>query len=218
MRHRKANRRKEDPIVHLINRMFLIEDGAKKLVETLKTRLKLMDAYADVPDFRRTVAYSLSTNQYLEKAWGFIPVSGSGRVFQALPGLFIISGILGTFLGITLGLPELRTIDASNLAETKETLSRFLETMTFAMTSSVVGIVLSIVFTVLNSVLHLDSTRRRTLDRISGALDLLWHDAVEANRRAAVAPPESRRVRSEGEEEKYAGKRVPRVGESQPSV
>lgn len=176
-RRKMFRKRKGDPQVAVLYKMFLVEDGARSLIDdTLKqTRYHHAD---NEPDFKSISKYVFMSNPYFNKLFGIIPIGIMNSVLSILPSLFIIGGILGTFLGISKGLPALKAIDPGNVAAAQATLGNFLESMTFAMNSSVVGIFLSVCFTIMNTFLSLNSVYIRLVDKFTHSLELIWKDTT----------------------------------------
>ncbi len=174
-RKRMFRKRKGDPQVAVLHKIFLVEDGARSLIaDTLnQTRYHHED---NKPDFKSISRYVFMSNPYFNKLWGVIPIGMMNSVLSILPSLFIIGGILGTFLGISKGLPALKAIDPGNVMAAQATLGQFLESMTFAMNSSVVGIFLSVCFTIMNTFLAVDSVYLRLVDKFTHSLELIWKD------------------------------------------
>ena len=54
-------------------------------------------------------------NPNFKKVMGVFPVQASHDVLNILPGIFIIGGIFGTFLGIMAALPELANMELSDV-------------------------------------------------------------------------------------------------------
>ena len=169
-------KRKEDPKVAVLNKMFLIDVGARALVDDTLKQTRYHNS-GDVPDFESISKYVFNANPYFNKLWGIIPIGTTNSVFSILPSLFIIGGIFGTFLGISKGLPALKTIDPGNIVAAQATLGNFLESMTFAMYSSVVGIFLSVCFTITNAFFSLNTIYLVLVDKFTQSLELLWKDA-----------------------------------------
>jgi hypothetical protein len=94
-----------------------------------------------------------------------------------LPGLFVVAGILGTFLGIKGGLSQLGGMNLADLEATKSTMDNFLHEIAFAMASSITGIVFSLLLHVWNVFLSPDRVYVSLVDRFESALDLLWYRA-----------------------------------------
>ncbi len=169
-------KRKEDPQGRSgFNRAFLVEVGARSLIDDTLKQTKYHD-YGRAPDFKNITKYVFDSNPYFNKLWGLIPIGLSNNVFSRLPSLFIIGGIFGTFLGISKGLPALKAIDPGNIVAAQATLENFLESMTFAMYSSVVGIFLSVCFTVMNAFMSYNTLYLSLVDRFTGSLELLWKE------------------------------------------
>jgi hypothetical protein len=91
-----------------------------------------------------------------------------------LPGLFIIGGILGTFIGMMTALPQLSGMDLSNAEQTKTIMDGFLAQMSHALVTSILGIVLSISMSLFNSVCDPEGLFVTIVDRYSSALNVVW--------------------------------------------
>jgi hypothetical protein len=174
-RKKQLRKRKMDPSVAVLNRMFLVEDGARSLIDDTLRQTKYHDR-GRTPDFKNISKFVFTSNPYFTRLWGFIPIGVMNSVLNVLPSLFIIGGIFGTFLGISKGLPALKTIDPGDIAAAQLTLSNFLESMTFAMNSSVVGIFLSVCFTIVNAFLSLNTTYLGLVDKFTQSLELIWKE------------------------------------------
>jgi len=176
LRRRKMFRkRRGDPQVAVLYKMFLVEDGARSLIDDTLKQTQYHDKDNE-PNVKNIAKYVFMSNPYFNKLWGVIPIGLTNSVLSILPSIFIIGGILGTFLGICKGLPALKTIDPGNVVVAQATLGSFLESMTFAMNSSVVGIFLSVCFTMMNSFLSLDAVYLRLVDKFTHSLELIWKD------------------------------------------
>ena len=151
--------------------------GAKSLIEDTLKQTRYHDTGV-TPDFKGISKYVFNSNPYFNKLWGVIPIDLTNNVFSRLPSLFIIGGIFGTFLGISSGLPALKTIDPGNVAAAQATLGNFLESMTVAMYSSVVGVFLSVCFTIMNAFMSYNSLYLSLVDRFTQSLELLWKETA----------------------------------------
>ncbi|MBQ8137315.1 MAG: MotA/TolQ/ExbB proton channel family protein, partial [Clostridia bacterium] len=74
---------------------------------------------------------------------------GHVQMAEMLPGLLTSLGILGTFIGLIRGLGGL---DVSDAAKTMESIPKMIGGMTFAFTTSIVGVACSIVFNIFNRI------------------------------------------------------------------
>ena len=172
-------KRKEDSRVIALNRVFLVETGAQSLIDDTLKQTKYHDA-GRTPDFDGIAKYAFNSNPYFNKLWGVIPIGLMNNVFSRLPSLFIIGGIFGTFLGISKGLPALKAMDPGNIVAAQATLESFLESMTLAMYSSVVGIFLSVCFTLMNTFMSFNTVYLSLVDRFTQSLELLWKETSTA--------------------------------------
>jgi len=92
-----------------------------------------------------------------------------------LPGIFIVAGIFGTFLGIMAALPELTHMDITDAAASKAVIDSFLINISFALTTSILGIILSIAMSFLNTLLSPESTYVEIIDSFKSAIEILWN-------------------------------------------
>ena len=83
---------------------------------------------------------------------GVIPsVIAVNDLLNVLPGLFVIGGIFGTFLGVMKGLPELGAMDLNDPEKTKTIMDGFLVEISISMGASITGIFLSVLMTIINT-------------------------------------------------------------------
>jgi len=107
--------------------------------------------------------------------FGIFPISALNDFLSLLPGLFVVAGILGTFMGIKGGLSSLGGMNLADLDATKHIMDTFLNEIAFAMASSITGIVFSLALHVWNTFLSPDRVYVSLVDRFESALDLLWY-------------------------------------------
>ena len=174
-RKKQFRKRKGDPSVAVLSKMFLVEVGAQSLINDTLNQTKYHNA-GSPPDIANISKYVYRSNPYFNRLWGIIPIGVANNVLSILPSLFIIGGIFGTFLGISKGLPALKAIDPGNIIAAQATLENFLESMTFAMYSSVVGIFLSVCFTIVNSFLSFNNIYLSLVDKFTHSMELLWKE------------------------------------------
>jgi len=94
-------KRKEDSKVAALNRMFLVEVGAKSLIEDTLKQTRYHDSGAS-PDFKGISKYVFNSNPYFNKLWAFslkIPVG------SPVTGSFWISPPKGS--GVSFVMPDL---------------------------------------------------------------------------------------------------------------
>ncbi|MBL7688473.1 MAG: hypothetical protein JNJ49_10585, partial [Bdellovibrionaceae bacterium] len=118
------------------------------------------------------------------RVFGVLPISTVNELLATLPGLFLVLGIFGTFLGIAAGLPELGNMDLSNIENTKKVMDGFLVHISAAMFKSIVGIALSAAMGVLNTLLAVETTYYTAVTRLSDSLSLAWQE-TDINERVA---------------------------------
>jgi hypothetical protein len=127
------------------------------------------------PDFSQLTERVMNDDEHWSKLFRFIPIDGIVRTLDILPTLFIILGVFGTFIGISMALPEIAKIDFNNLETSGATLSNFVISVTYAMKTSIAGIFYSIILTLLNTIFPIDATREKTFESVENALQTLWY-------------------------------------------
>ncbi|MBT5093820.1 MAG: hypothetical protein HOM21_06245 [Halobacteriovoraceae bacterium] len=127
------------------------------------------------PDYTQLTDRVLSDDKNWTKLFGIINFDAVTRTIDMLPGLFIIFGVFGTFIGISMALPEIAKIDFANMESSGKTLADFVISVTFAMKTSIVGIFFSIILTLLNTIFPIEETRERTFEKVETSLQLLWY-------------------------------------------
>jgi hypothetical protein len=114
-------------------------------------------------------------NPCYSRIFGVLPVGILTELTNLLPGLFVIAGILGTFLGIKSALPELAGLDIEKPDATKAAIANFLTAITFKMNSSIFGILYSVFFSIVNSWLSPERIFVGTVDSFENGLDIVWN-------------------------------------------
>lgn len=172
----KFQRRRLDYTASFLDRIFMIQDGGGRLVEdTLKHTKYIHDD--ESPVFTDVTDYVLSVNPYYNKLVGVFSIKLLDNLFNILPGIFIVAGIFGTFLGIVKGLPGLQEINPENAEQSRTVLNMFIGRMAFSMNTSLLGILFSIMFTFVNSMLNPRSLYFDSRDKLANSLALLFKES-----------------------------------------
>lgn len=171
----RLKRRKPDPIMSTSDRVFLIRQGCAWLVKDILKQVKFLKWSEGNPKLLNITKATLQHNPCFNKVFGIIPMVGLNDLISILPGLFVVGGILGTFIGIAGGLQELGTMNLQDLENTKNIMDRFLHEISFAMQTSIVGIIFSLMSHVTNVILSPERSYNSMVDRFESSLDLLWY-------------------------------------------
>ena len=126
------------------------------------------------PNFSELTYRVLSEDRQWRYVLG-VPVEMIVRMMDILPGIFVVFGIFGTFIGIASALPMISSIDLSKIQDSGPILKQFIDAVSLSMRCSIAGIFCSIFTTVLNAMYPLYTSRaevRRSLDR---CFELMWH-------------------------------------------
>jgi hypothetical protein len=127
------------------------------------------------PNFTELTHRLLGQDEKWNKLVGPIPIEGVSRMIDILPGLFIVFGVFGTFVGISMALPEIANIDFNNLESSGSTLTKFVLNTTFAMKTSIAGIFFSVILTMLNTFSPIKDVRGRIFKQIETTMHALWY-------------------------------------------
>lgn len=172
----KYKRRNEDHVMTIGDRVFLIQDGIILLIDDFLKHIRyLKKDTTQQPNFKTISNNVFSSNPVFNRIFGIIPLSRANEILNILPGIFIVAGIFGTFLGIMKALPELTAMDITDATTSKMVIDSFLIKISFALTTSILGIMLSIVMTFLNTALSPESTYTEIIDAFKAATDILWN-------------------------------------------
>ncbi len=168
-------RRNPDAIMTMADRVFLVQQGVARLVlDTLK-QIKFLKFGNERPQFTEISNNIFRNNPCFNRVFGIIPVSVFNDFLNIVPGLFIVGGIFGTFLGIMKALPELGGMNLNDIEGTKLIMDNFLLKISFSMSTSIIGIVLSVGMTLCNTFFSCEKLYVETVERFENELGHLWN-------------------------------------------
>ncbi len=172
----KYKRRNSDHVMTIGDRVFLIQDGIIRFIDDfLKHARYLRKEASHHPNFLEISNNVFASNPVFNRVFGLFSLSRSNEVLNILPSIFIVAGIFGTFLGIMKALPELTGMDITNAAASKVVIDSFLIKISFALSTSILGIILSILMSFLNTLLSPESTYMEIVDSFKSATEILWN-------------------------------------------
>ncbi len=172
----KYMRRNGDQLMSVYDRIFLVQDGIVRLVNDFLKHVKFLHKDSrHQPNFNEITANSFASNPVFNRVLGLFSMSRTNEILDILPGVFIVAGIFGTFLGIMSALPELTNMDISDAAASKVVIDSFLISISFALTSSILGIILSILMTFINTILSPENSYMESIDAFKSATEILWN-------------------------------------------
>lgn len=169
------NRRRTDVIMSLSDRVFLIKQGIAWTVRDILKQVKYLKFEKGDPKFLEITKNTFQNNPCFSRLFGLVSSSGINDVLNILPGMFIIAGIFGTFLGIMKALPELSQMNLADPEQSKIVMDHFLFQMSFAMSKSAVGIFFSVVMTFANTIFSPEKVFSEAIDRFNNTIELMWN-------------------------------------------
>jgi hypothetical protein len=178
----KYKRRSEDHVMTIGDRVFMIQDGIIRLIDDFLKHIKyLRKDPSHNPNFHELSNNAFASNPVFNKIFGIFSLSRTNEVLNILPGIFIVAGIFGTFLGIMRALPELTGMDITDAAASKIVIDSFLIKISFALSTSILGIILSIAMSFLNTLLSPESTYVEIIDSFKAVSEILWNKCEDNN-------------------------------------
>jgi hypothetical protein len=162
----------------LDDRIFLTRFGCAWFVKELLKQVRHLQHGPVLPKLDQITRAILSRNPVFGKVLGLIPAGGLNDFLNILPGLFVIGGIFGTFLGVMNGLPSLGGMSVENPEQTKQIMDAFLRDVAMSMGASVTGILLSVLMTLINTTWSPERLHDDMVERFENSLDLLWNFAT----------------------------------------
>jgi len=171
----KLKRRKHDYVMGFTDRVFLVKQGCAWIVHDLLKQIRFLRYGSQPPKLSNITRNVFTKNPYFNTIVGLLPTEKTNEILNILPGLFVIGGIFGTFLGVMKGIPELSGMDLNDPEKTKLIMDGFLVEVAMSMGSSLLGIFFSVFTTLMNTWFSPDRTFAETVDRFENSLDLLWN-------------------------------------------
>lgn len=168
-------RRKIDHIMAPADRIFLVQPGCAYLVrDTLKRSKQLKFNEEGFEELKEMSSQVLATNACFSRLLGIFPLGPVNEVLDKLPGLFIVMGIFGTFLGIMNALPELGGMDLNDAVGTKVIMDNFLGKVSHSMVTSALGILMMILFQIYNALLNPERLFMEVVEKFHNTMTHLW--------------------------------------------
>jgi hypothetical protein len=174
---RRYGRRHPDQIMSVNDRVFMIQEGTARVIMDFLRHARYLEKHHDHPKFVEIAKSVFENNPVFGRLFGLFSLNLLNNVMNILPGLFVIGGIFGTFLGIMEGLPSLGGMDVTDSEASKQVMDAFLTKISFAMNTSIVGIMLSVLMNVVNTVLAPENFYYSIITRFTAAIEILWNKA-----------------------------------------
>lgn len=148
-------------------------EGKKGLIHSVK---QMTDTFKSPtpPSYPEMTDRVLREDRKWMTVMGVIPADTFARFLDILPGLFIVGGIFGTFVGITGALPAIANIDLSQLDQAGPVLNQFVESVAYSMRTSIAGICYSVILTLLNTFFPLATIRDEVQVHMESCFESIW--------------------------------------------
>lgn len=148
-------------------------EGKKSILHGIKQHLDVFKSPYP-PNFSELTYKILDQDKQWNSVVG-MPFDVLSRMLDVLPGLFVVGGILGTFIGVAHGLPKIAQIDLNKINESTPVLTQFVESVALSMQASIAGIVYMIMMTVLNTLFPIHASRIEVEKNLERCFEIIWH-------------------------------------------
>ncbi len=175
---RKFRRRRFDQITCLSERIFLVPEGTERIISDTLSQTVYLRKDGRPPNFLEISKWVFESNPVFNRVLGIFPMGVSNDMLNILPGLFVIGGIFGTFVGVMQALPMLSEMDITKVDTTKAIMDAFLIKMAFSMGTSIVGIIFSVAMTVTNAIMNPETIYYSMVTKFTSSLEFLWNDTT----------------------------------------
>jgi hypothetical protein len=149
-------------------------DGKQSVVLAIKQQADALKSPYP-PNFSEMADRVLNQDKKWRSILGFLPMDALNRGLDVLPNLFVVSGILGTFIGITISLPLIAAIDITKLSEAGPILNKFVAGVAFSMDTSIAGIVFSVIMTLVTALFPINVSRDEVAKNFERAIEFMWY-------------------------------------------
>jgi len=149
-------------------------DGKQSVVLAIKQQSDALKSPYP-PNFTEMADRVLNQDTKWRSILGVVPIDALNRGLDVLPNLFVVCGILGTFVGITISLPLIAAIDITKLAEAGPILNKFVAGVAFSMNTSIAGIIFSVLMTLVTALFPLNSIRDDVAKNFERAIEFMWY-------------------------------------------
>lgn len=148
-------------------------EGKKSILHGIKQHIDVFKSPYP-PNFTELTYKILDQDKQWKTVVG-VPIEVLSRMLDVLPGLFVVGGILGTFIGVAHGLPKIAQIDLNKISESTPVLSQFVEAVALSMQASIAGITYMMLMTVLNTLFPIHSSRIEVEKTLERCFEIMWH-------------------------------------------
>lgn len=168
-------RRKPDMLMTLSDRLFLNKQGFAWLVKGVLKQIRYIKRDENHnPNMMEVSKNVFQNNPAFTKIFGYLPSGFTNDSLNILPGMFIVGGIFGTFLGIMQALPDLSALNPDDVEGAKQIMNAFLFKVAYSMSTSIVGITLSVAMSILNTMFSAERLFMSTVESFENSLSRIW--------------------------------------------
>jgi hypothetical protein len=126
------------------------------------------------PNYNEITDRVLGSDSRWSKLYNILPMGLVSRLIDILPRIFVVFGILGTFIGISKALPVIAKVNISDMEASSDVLGVFVLNVTYAMKTSIAGILYSLIMTFLNTAAPVEGIRNSIHKKMCNCFEMIW--------------------------------------------
>ena len=151
-------------ITHFFDKAFGVMHGYRQLVSVLLENAGYLELHHERrPDFESMVAFSMLDNVTFRRIFPGISLETANSLLRSWHEIMIILGILGTFVGFFISFTDDSSVEIG---------------IATAITSSIAGLTLGVIFLLLEKSFPDDDISENTLNLLEDTLDQVWNITI----------------------------------------
>ena len=151
-------------ITHFFDKAFGVMHGYRQLVSVLLENAGYLELHHERrPDFESMVAFSMLDNVTFRRIFPGISLETANSLLRSWHEIMIILGILGTFVGFFISFSDESSVEIG---------------IATAITSSIAGLTLGVIFLLLEKSFPDDDISENTLNLLEDTLDQVWNITI----------------------------------------
>ncbi len=145
-----------------MDKRYKIDDGIQKIVDNTLSQAMYYHFDHSKPKFLNIAGYSISNNPIFKKVWLGLSTDIANSLLRTWHEIIVMIGILGTFIGFFISFQSGGNLKLG---------------VGVAITSSIVGMSLGILFMILEKSTPDEDISMSSLEMLSNSLELIWNNS-----------------------------------------
>lgn len=147
---------------NVLDRRYRIDDGIQKIIDNTLKQAMYYHYDHSKPNFLNIAEYSISNNPIFKKVWLGLSTDIANSLLRTWHEIIVMIGILGTFIGFFISFQSGGNLKLG---------------VGVAISSSIIGMSLGIIFMVLEKSTPDEDTSLNSLEMLTNSLELIWNNS-----------------------------------------